>query len=308
MKKILGTVAASFLCLAVAALVVTAPTQDTPNLALNKYVRASSTYGQASWSPDFVVDGIRTEKSGARGWSSQGDTSVNHPEWIMIDLGASHPVNRVDLYPRNASQREGESFPIDFTIQTSLDGNAWKTVVSRNGYGKPGPEPQRFTFDKTDARYVKVEGTNLRYLGAESAYYMQFAEIEIYGPSAAAEEEKKPVLAPSSWAGEIAMDGGGTQSLRISIGSDNQISGEITQSRTGRAPERYAVSGSLNPQTGAIAMSYSTRAMTSITEGTLTGKIDSPTEASGTIAVKVTLVQVARKTATTNGTWRLTRR
>jgi hypothetical protein len=313
MKKILGVVMMGILCLAASAQVSLPAAKDTPNLALNKSVRASSTFDQPGWSPDFVVDGIRTEKPGARGWSSQGDTSVNHMEWIRIDLGTNYPINRVDLYPRNAGQREGESFPIDFTIQISLDANNWTTVVSRNGYGKPGTEPQRFTFDGTAARWVKIEGTNLRYLGAESAYYMQFAEIEIYGSGGGGgggiitEPDKQIPLAQSSWGGEVAMDGGEKQKLTIAIGGDNKITGQILLPRGGGMSVNYPVQGSYDPATGAFTMRYTVKSGVSITEGSLSGRVDSSTAASGTIAVKVSLVQVSRVMSTKNGTWKLAR-
>jgi hypothetical protein len=312
MKNILGLIALGVLCLAAAAQVSAPAAQDNPNLALNKSVRVSSNFDQAGWSPDYVVDGIRTEKAGARGWSSQGDTSVNHTEWIRIDLDTNYPINTVDLYPRNAGQREGESFPIDFTIQTSLDAINWTTVVSRNGYRKPGPEPQRFTFDRTVARWVKIEGTNLRYLGAESAYYMQFAEIEIYGPGGGGggiitEPEKQISLAPSSWGGRVMMDSGEAHKLTISIGKDNQITGQILLPRTGGMSVNYPVQGSYDPGTGAFTMRYTVKSGVNITEGTLSGKADSTTAATGTVEVKVSLVQAARVLSTKNGSWRLTR-
>ena len=311
MKKTLGVLAAAILCLAAAGWTGLSDPQDTPNLALNKNVRVSSTFDQSSWSPDFVVDGIRTERSGARGWSSQGDTANNHTEWIQIDLGTNYPINRVDLYPRNAGMREGESFPIDFTIQASLDAGNWKTVVARNGYPKPGTDPQKFTFDNTVARYVKITGTNLRYLGAESAYYMQFAEIEIYGPKTGEEikkEEKPPVaLVPSNWSGEIKLDNGTTQTLVITIGNDNQIAGQSIHLRAGQAAVRHVISGSYDPQTGAVSMRYSTKSALSTTEGTLTGMIESQTAAAGTITVKVTVSQLSRTVSTTQGTWRMNR-
>ena len=288
--------------------------QDNPNFALNKSVTVSSTFDQPGWSPDFVVDGIRTERAGARGWSSQGDTSVNHTEWIRIDLGTNYHINTVDLYPRNAGQREGESFPIDFTIQTSLDAINWTTVVSRNGYRKPGTEPQRFTFDRTVARWVKIEGTNLRYLGAESAYYMQFAEIEIYGPGGGGgggiiitEPGKQIALAPSSWTGQVTMDGGETHKLTISIGEDNKITGQILLPRSGGMSVNFPVTGSYDPGTGAFTMQYTLRSGISTTEGALSGKAESTTAASGTATVTVSLRQVNRVISTKNGTWRLAR-
>ena len=290
-------VAAVWLAVLAAALLATP--QDGPNLALNKTVTVSSSFDQSSFSPQMVVDGIRDERPGVRGWSSVSDASVNHTEWIMIDLGTTYPINRVDLYPRNDSRRVGESFPIDFTIQTSLDGNSWTTVVTRNNYGKPGPEAQPFTFNRTDARFVKVVGTNLRYLGAEGSYFMQFTEIEVYGSATTTP------AGSSTWSGDIVLDNGGTQRLTLEIRDDYQIAGEIVQSRSGRRLARQAVQGSLNPQTGVINLLYSTGGRLSNTQGTLTGRLDSPTEASGQISIKTT---IPGKASTQNGTWRITRR
>ena len=315
MKRILALIGLGILCLAAASWSGSADVQENPDLALNKSVSVSTNFDQPGWSPDFVVDGIRTERPGARGWSSQGDTSVNHTEWIRIDLGTNYPINTVDLYPRNAGRREGESFPIDFTIQTSLDAFNWTTVVTRNGYRKPGTEPQRFTFDRTVARWVKIEGTNLRYLDAESAYYMQFAEIEIYGPGSGGgggggiitDPGKGLILAPSSWTGEVSMEGGETHKLAISIGGDNQITGQILLPRTGGMSVYYPVTGSYDPGTGAFEMKYSLKSAVSVTDGALKGRADSNSAASGTAVVNVTLVQVRRLASTKNGSWRLTR-
>ncbi len=309
MKKALTIFAAGILCLAAAAWA-----QDTPNLALGKNVRVSSNYDQPGWGPEFVVDGVRTERAGARGWSSQGDTSVNHTEWIQVDLGTNYQIDRVDLYPRNAAMREGESFPIDFTIQVSLDANNWRTVVSRTGYPKPGTEAQKFTFDPTVDRYVKITGTNLRYLGAESAYFMQFAEIEVYGPPKGEqkkiEQPKPPVVAglvPSNWSGEITMPNGATQTLVIRIEADNQISGQSIQTRTGGPAIRHVITGSYDPGTRALTMKYSTKSGASVTEGDLSGKIDTDTTASGTITISVSLTQVRTKAQSSHGTWKMTR-
>ena len=157
--------------------------QDKTNLALNQRVTASSSDEQGSWGARFLVDGQRDERSGSRGWSSIADKSRNHTEWIQIDLGGSRSIGFVDIYPRNDPARLGEGFPVDFTIETSPDSRTWTAVVKKTNFGKPGNAVQRFAFSPVAARYVRVVGTSLRYLGAEQAYYMQFAEIEVYAGS-----------------------------------------------------------------------------------------------------------------------------
>jgi alpha-L-rhamnosidase len=159
------------------------PTPTTPvNLALNKTVTASSSFENNSygWAAVKAVDGNRNSVSGSMGWTSWDNTATNHTEWVKVDLGAGNGISRVDLYPRNDSGKLGEGFPVDFTIQVSTDDSNWTTVVTKTSYAKPGNSVQSFSFTAMNARYVKITGTNLRYNSGESAYYMQFAEIEVY--------------------------------------------------------------------------------------------------------------------------------
>jgi hypothetical protein len=157
--------------------------QAQTNFALNARVTVSSSYEQGSWGANLAVDGERNEKQGARGWSSGADKARNHTEWIRVNLERSQTLGRVDIYPRNDPARLGEGFPVDFTIQVSADGQNWTTVIQKSDYPKPGNQVQSFPFNQVTAQYVQIIGRNLRYLGAESAYYMQFAEIEVYGPT-----------------------------------------------------------------------------------------------------------------------------
>ena len=154
--------------------------QTQTNLALNKRVTASSSDETGSWGARFVVDGQRDEKAGSRGWSSSANKSRNHTEWVQIDLGGAYSLGKVDIYPRNDPARLGEGFPVDFTIGVSADGKTWTAVVRQANYPKPGNKVQSFSFNAANARYVRITGTSLRYLPAESAFYMQFAEIEVY--------------------------------------------------------------------------------------------------------------------------------
>jgi alpha-L-rhamnosidase len=158
----------------------TATPTPSSNRALNKTVISLSSLEGSGWFRTKVVDGQRNSVSGAMGWTSWNNNSANHTEWVKVDLGASYSINKVDLYPRNDSGKVGEGFPVDFTIQISTNDSTWTTVVTRTGYAKPSGTVQSFSFTAANARYVKVEGTNLRYNSAESIYVMQFAEIEVY--------------------------------------------------------------------------------------------------------------------------------
>jgi hypothetical protein len=291
----------------------TQPGKSDPgvNLALHKRVLVSSSYEQGSWSADSAVDGERNEKQGARGWSSSGDTSRNHKEWIRIDLGGSHPVGRVDIYPRNDPARLGEGFPIDFTIEVSTDGRSWTPVVNKTNYPQPGNEVQRFAFNPIGAQFVQIIGTNLRYLRAESAYYMQFAEIEVYAASAAAgpaEPSGNPALAGTSWQGEIRLSDGRTRTFTATIDGNNQISGQVDVSAAGRAvgrsASRVALQGTYDPSTGAFAMRYGGTGAPGAEQATLSGSVSSLTEASG--QATVTSSQTGGRRSV-QATWRMSR-
>ncbi|WP_376769717.1 discoidin domain-containing protein [Paenibacillus endophyticus] len=115
-----------------------------------------------------------------RGWSSSLGVTSNHTESVTIDLGSANIVSKVDLYPRNDSGQWGSFFPINFTIQVSTSGTTWSTVATQTNYPKPtSGGVQSFNISPVNARYVKVEGTNLR-LETGTEYMMQFAELEIY--------------------------------------------------------------------------------------------------------------------------------
>lgn len=151
------------------------------NLALGKTVTASSTYNTTNWGVGKAVDGERSSVAGKYGWTSNDSVASNHTEWIMVDLGTTATIGKVDLYPRTDAGNAGYGFPVDFTIQVSADGTAWNTVVSRTAYPLPGGAVQSFSFTAAQARYVKVTGTSLRQNPSDSNYYrMQLAELEVY--------------------------------------------------------------------------------------------------------------------------------
>lgn len=151
------------------------------NQATGAIVSASSTLENSNFSTSRVNDGQRNSVTGSMGWTSNNSLTANHTESVSLDMGSARSVSKVDLYPRNDSGNIGQNFPIDFTIQTSTDNVSWTTVVTRSGYAQPGNAVQSFTFTAATARYVKVEGTNLRPNPSDAnRYRMAFAEVEVY--------------------------------------------------------------------------------------------------------------------------------
>jgi beta-glucanase (GH16 family) len=77
----------------------------------------SSSTENASFVAANAVDG----NTGTR-WSS----AFSDPQWLQVDLGATHPISQVVLNWEAA-------FASSFQIQTSADGAAWTTVATSSG-------------------------------------------------------------------------------------------------------------------------------------------------------------------------------
>ncbi len=166
------------------------------NLAATATVTATSSNESTidGWALNRINDDLRnsspfaSDLSGSsNGWSSDSNKSVNHTESVTLDLGSSQTISEVDLYPRNETQGHiGAGFPFDFTIQVAANAaGPWTTVATKTNYSLSGNYVQPFSFSPQTARYVKVEGTNLRTITDESGqpYRMQLAEIEVYSSS-----------------------------------------------------------------------------------------------------------------------------
>ena len=82
------------------------------NLATGAAVTASSSAENTDWGKAKAVDGNRGSVSGSRGWTSDSNNSVNHTEYLRLDLGSVKTFNQVDLYPRNDGADAGYGFPL----------------------------------------------------------------------------------------------------------------------------------------------------------------------------------------------------
>src|SRR5258708_2400939 len=153
------------------------------HLALNRVVSVSSSAEDWGWFKKALVDGYTSSYNnsfpwgGSMGWSSWANQSVNHTEWVVIDLNAITTVSKVNLYPRNDSGYVGEQFPVNFTIDTSTDNINWTTQLTQTVSSKPSTG-QSFPFAAASARYVRLNATSLRILG--TSYLMALAEMEVY--------------------------------------------------------------------------------------------------------------------------------
>jgi beta-glucanase (GH16 family)/uncharacterized protein YndB with AHSA1/START domain len=117
---------------------------------------ASSSENATAFPASAAVDG----NTGTR-WSS----AFSDPQWLQVDLGASHPVSRVVLTWEAASATA-------FQLQVSTDGSAWSTIYSTTT-GTGGT--QTLTVSGS-GRYLRVYGT-----ARATQYGYSLWEFQVYG-------------------------------------------------------------------------------------------------------------------------------
>lgn len=141
----------------------------------------------------------------ASGYHSGFGGSMPEPQWVGFDFGAKKAFNTLVVYPVNTN-----TFPIDFEIQVSDDGENWTPVVTETDYaittyasaGAHGYLPQTFTFDAQNAQYVRLYATKLNHDGAN--YAMKLTEMEVFNVTEAAPAGpenlavRKPISSDSS--------------------------------------------------------------------------------------------------------------
>jgi beta-glucanase (GH16 family) len=116
----------------------TPPPTGGTNLAQGRPTTASSTENGS-----FVAANATDGNTGTR-WSS----AFSDPQWVQVDLGATHSINRVSLNWETAYGRA-------YQIQTSPDARTWTTIYSTTS-GTGGV--QNLTVSGS-GRYVRVYGT-----------------------------------------------------------------------------------------------------------------------------------------------------
>jgi beta-glucanase (GH16 family) len=131
------------------------PPPTGTNLAQGKPATASSTEN-GSFPAANAVDG----NTGTR-WSS----AFSDPQWLRVDLGATHTINRVTLNWEAAYARA-------FQIQTSTNGSTWTTIYSTTS-GTGGV--QNLTVSGS-GRYVRVYGTQ-----RATQYGYSLWDLGVYG-------------------------------------------------------------------------------------------------------------------------------
>ena len=206
------------------------------NLAEGKAPAVESSVHGGGYYAYCLTDGIRDNSV----TTALGYRSTKATGWVEVDLGRVTTVNRVDIYPTGTKFTRGQTFPEDFTVEVSADGETWVKVVEKTGYTDCLTAIPVFTFDAVEARYVRMNVT-----GSGDSGYFEIAEMDVYNDdgSIPTPDNDALYLIPGSEpsGSNIALERGVTASSHV-IGweptglTDGSIDGGAWTSAVGRHP------------------------------------------------------------------------
>jgi len=164
---------------------------DTVSKKTIASVTPSDTTSNTNWKAEYLKDGIiisNTVLGYTTGWKTTNDVSAK-PYTLTFDLGSVEKINQVAMFPRFDSWTADSSlscnYPTDFTISVSENGTDYNTVVTVKDCENPRFKQQCYSFDETEARYVKLTVTKLGIPAYDDGsnndhYRLQLSEFEIY--------------------------------------------------------------------------------------------------------------------------------
>ncbi len=165
---------------------------DTVSKKAIASVTPSDTTSYNNWKAEYLKDGIiisNTALGYTTGWNATNDVSAN-PYTLTFYLGSVETINQVSMFPRFDSRATDASlscnYPKDFTISVSENGTDYNTVVTVNDCENPKFKQQCYSFEETEARYVKLTVTKLGLAAydegsaSEPHYRLQLSEFEVY--------------------------------------------------------------------------------------------------------------------------------
>ena len=180
------------------------------NLAEGKAPAVESSVHGGGYYAYTLTDGIRDNSvPTALGYRSNQNTG-----FAEVDLGRPVTINRVDFYPTGTKFTRGKTFPTEFTVEVSADGETWVKVVEKKDYTDCLTTIPSFTFEAVEARYVRMNVTK----GCATGGF-EIAEIEVYnddGSIAAPDNENLYHIPGTEPAGtNVALDRGVTASSHV---------------------------------------------------------------------------------------------
>lgn len=156
------------------------------NVALNKEVIAENSYKapEGIFDKSYLTDGLNPPAQIVyethNGWSVNPNSNISQdtPVDVTIDLGSSHVVKAIKIYP---AKYDPSMFPNSFELYTSVDGQVWQLVGSTTDAENVGRDDVfRYKVDNVVARYVKIHITKHSDISF-GAFISQLGEAEVFG-------------------------------------------------------------------------------------------------------------------------------
>ena len=194
-----------------------------------------------------------TPASSYRAYRSKSAQTADAPTWVQIDLGLSHPIDSVKVYPANErlypgrdEYYAGEGFPVRFKIEVSdsPDFHETKAVVDHTADDFPNPQGtiQQYQAGGVQGRYLRLTATRLMNVVGRAGranmpadYHLALAKIGVYssGKEIAAE---RPVTVDATYGNydDAAQVARGERAGGEVVFMNNP--GNVTQAGTWRPP------------------------------------------------------------------------
>lgn len=189
------------------------------------------------WNPPFLVDGQTPlglpetpEEHANIGWISEGRESAISSASLTVDLGESATVDAVRLLPAKRPTSDlpsGFGFPRKLAISVSDTGEQgkWKEMATYD-FRNPGHNPVLMSFGAEQARFVKIEATELWKAFEGYPAFFALSEVEVLssadnlarGKVVRSSDGMLNLIAPGGryWSGAALCDGFGPDGRLVS--------------------------------------------------------------------------------------------
>ncbi|MGW0227918.1 carbohydrate-binding protein [Actinopolymorpha singaporensis] len=149
----------------------------TSNIAVGATVTSSSSYEMPSetWAMAFLNNQVAGT---ADGWSTNPYEKVQDPTataWVRYDFGDTYDLDRVVVFPRS------KSFPADFRVEVSDDGDTYTTVFSSSGNADDRTDPVVVDLAGVKGRYLRLYVTRRNGVATGDGYLVQLSELAVFG-------------------------------------------------------------------------------------------------------------------------------
>ncbi len=142
------------------------PYDNSVNVIEKKAVVKFSQSANTSEMPSNIIDGVRYPKSKSEKWCA----TTPGPNWAIFDLRGVYRIYGFGIWDCKSGPEQNENFA-DYTIELSLDGENWTTVVNEEGRGLDNIKYDYIA--PTYGRYVRLSPNNDGVL--------RIWEFEVYG-------------------------------------------------------------------------------------------------------------------------------